>query len=390
MPEVTFFSTAIAARSRASQHAPMSPLLRHFLQPLNLAGLFTLVAVGMTLRWLPAERQAPAMALLVLFGVVLVWRELAEHARPRLAQCLLWLMPPLALALLALAPRLGTPQILLVVWVGLAAYLLPARMVLLATLVANTFAYLLIRQGGHEAPFVMVMLYVAFQAFAALTSHYACTAERARDSLARVNADLLATRVLLADSARDSERLRVARELHDVAGHKLTALTLNLRAIAAEPAFAGRRELAVAQQMAGELMGDLRNVVQQLRDSRGLDLATALRALAAPLPRPALQLAIDDDVRITDAHVADTVLRVVQEALTNSVRHGDAKTLHVHLQRDGGRIRVSAEDDGRVQAPLREGNGLAGMRERVEAVGGALALSTSARGALRIDASVPA
>ena len=368
----------------------MSPLLRHVLQPLNLVGLFTLVAVGMTLRWLPAERQAPAMALLALFGVVLVARELAEHARPRLSQGLLWLLPPLALALLALAPRLGTPQILLVVWVGLAAFLLPARTVLVAALVFNAFAYLLIRQGGHEAPFVMVVLYAAFQAFAAMTSHYASSAERARDNLARVNADLLATRALLADSARDSERLRVARELHDVAGHKLTALTLNLRAIATDPAFADRRELAVAQQMAAELMGDLRNVVQQLRDRGGLDLATALRALAAPLPRPALRLAIDDDVRITDANVADTVLRVVQEALTNSARHGAAQTLHVRVRSDRGRILVSAEDDGRVQAPLREGNGLAGMRERVEALGGSLALTTTARGALRIEASVPA
>lgn len=368
----------------------MSPLLRHFLQPLNLAGLFTLVAVGMTLRWLPAEQQAPAMALLALFGVVLVARELSEQRWPRLSHGLLWLMPPLALVLLALAPRLGTPQILLVVWVGLAAYLLPARTVLLASLAANAVAYLLIRHGGHEAPFVMVMLYAAFQAFAALTSHYASSAERARDSLARVNADLLATRALLADSARDSERVRVARELHDVAGHKLTALTLNLRAIATEPAFADCRELAVAQQMASELMGDLRNVVQQLRDSRGLDLATALRALAAPLPRPALQLVIDDDVRITDPHVADTVLRVVQEALTNSSRHGNAQTLHVHLQREANRIRICAEDDGRAQAPLREGNGLAGMRERLEAVSGHLALSISPKGALRIEASVPA
>ncbi|KGM53280.1 hypothetical protein N800_08010, partial [Lysobacter daejeonensis GH1-9] len=296
----------------------MPPALRHLLQPLNLAGLSTLAALGLTLRWVAPERQAPAFALLVAFALALVVRDLVEHRRPRLALALLWTMPPLALALLALAPRLGTPQVLLVVWVGVAAYILPMRTALLATLAANAIAYFIVRQGGHEAPLVMTLLYLGFQAFAALTSHYATTAERARDALARVNADLLATRALLADSARDSERLRVARELHDVAGHKLTALTLNLRALAANPAFADRRELAVAQQMAGELMGDLRNVVQQLRDSRGLDLATALRALAAPLPRPALQLAIDDDVRIGDAAVADTVLRVVQEALTNS------------------------------------------------------------------------
>ena len=368
----------------------MTPVLRHFLQPLNLAGFSTLLAVALTLRWLSPPRQGWALALLLAFALAMALRDVLEHTRPRVAQTLLWLMPPIALAMLAMAPRLGTPQILLVVWIGLAAYVLPTRTALLAAVVTNVIAYLLLRNGGHEAPLVMSMLYAGFQAFAALTSHYASAAERARDNLGRVNADLLATRALLADSARDSERLRVARELHDVAGHKLTALTLNLRALAADPAFAHRREVAVAQQMAGELMGDLRNVVQQLRDSRGLDLATALRALAAPLPRPALRLAIDENVRIGDAAVADTVLRVVQEALTNSARHGAAQTLHVHLHRNGDRIMVTAEDDGRLHAPLREGNGLAGMRERLAAVGGTLSLSTSPRGALRIDASVPA
>src|SRR5690606_597714 len=161
--------------------------------------------------------------------------------------------------------------------------------------------------------------------------HYARSAERARDRLALVNADLLATRALLADSARDAERLRVARELHDVAGHKLTALTLNLRALAAEPGLAGHQGLDVARQLAGELMGDLRQVVQQLREDRGLDLATALHALAAPLPRPALRLDIADDVRIGDPQVAEALLRMVQEALTNSARHGQARHLDVAI-----------------------------------------------------------
>src|SRR3546814_14777962 len=69
-----------------------------------------------------------------------------------------------------------------------------------------------------------------------------------------------------------------------------------------------------------ERLGDLRGVVQALRDARGLDLATALRALAAPLPRPALRLEIDDDVQVTDPGVAEASLRLVQEALTNSAR----------------------------------------------------------------------
>ena len=256
-------------------------------------------------------------------------------------------------------------------------------------LALNIALYWTLRSVGYAEPLVVTALYGGFQAFAAITAHYARTAGGARDALALVNADLLATRALLADAARDAERLRVARELHDVAGHKLTAMTLNLRALAAAPAFVGSAEVAIAERMAAELLADIRNVVQALRDTGGLDLRTALHALAAPLPRPALALAIDDDVQVTDPATAEAVLRLVQEALTNSARHADADTVRVSLRRDGRRLAITVEDDGRVHGPLLEGNGLAGMRERIAAVDGSMALSTNAAGALRIDASLP-
>jgi signal transduction histidine kinase len=295
----------------------------------------------------------------------------------------------LALALLWLAPRMGTAQILLVIWIVLLVVSWPPLLALAAALLADLAAWWLLRASGHDAALTVVLLYAGFQAFAALCAHYARSAERARDQLALVNADLLATRALLADSARDAERLRVARELHDVAGHKLTALTLNLRALAAEPALAARAEVGIAQQLAQELLGDIRGIVQAMRDSRGLDLATALRALAAPLPRPRLQLAIADDVQVTDAAAAEAVLRLVQEALTNAARHANADTLHVRLRRDGEGLAIEVEDDGRVRLPLREGNGLAGMRERLAVLGGRMRCEANPQGALRIAAWLP-
>jgi signal transduction histidine kinase len=220
--------------------------------------------------------------------------------------------------------------------------------------------------------------------------HYAISASRARDALGLVNADLLATRALLADSARDAERLRVARELHDVAGHKLTAMKLNLRALAADPALAARNEVRIAQQLSSELLDDIRQVVQALRDTRGLDLHTALRALAAPMPRPALQLEIAPDATVNDPAVAETLLRIVQEALTNAARHADADTLFVQLSREDDALLLQIEDDGQRGVRLREGNGLSGMRERIAAAHGTLTLDTNPRGALRIAARIPA
>lgn len=368
----------------------MTPTLRHLLQPLNLAGLFTMASVGLTLRWVPAADQAEAVALLLAFAAAFLARDAVAAHWPVPGQLLLVLQPVLALLLVRLTPQIGTAQILLVVWTVVAVIEWPVWTALAAVLLADLASWWLLHRGGHASPLTVVLLYAGFQAFAALCAYYARSAEQARDRLALVNADLLATRALLADAARDAERVRVARELHDVAGHKLTALTLNLRTLAAEPAVAARDELRIAQQLSRELLGDIRGIVQAMRDRRGLDLGTALRALAAPLPKPALRLRIADDVRIDDPARAEVVLRTVQEALTNAARHAGAEILTVTLERSGGDLHLVIEDDGRLRGPLRPGNGLAGMRERIGGEGGRVAFATGAHGALRIDAWLPA
>lgn len=363
--------------------------LRTLLHPLNLAGLFTWLAVALSMRWMHDDVRALGWALLLAYLLAFFAQDVLRNRSPRLATALLWLEAIVALVLIGLDTNVGTAQVLLVVWTAQIAGIWMPRQALTAVLLVDAAAYAILLNFDHRAPLLVVAMYGGFQAFAAMCAFYATAAERARDQLVLVNADLLATRALLADSARDAERLRVARELHDVAGHKLTALTLNLRALASDPDFAGRRELVVAQQMSAELLGDIRNVVQALRDSSGLDLGTALRALAAPMPRPALDLAIDDDVHISDPTMAEAVLRLVQEALTNSARHADADTVRVRLHRDGARLAINVEDDGQVRGDICEGNGLSGMRERLAAAGGTLALSTTPRGSLRIDASLP-
>lgn len=368
---------------------PLREYARTLLHPLHLAGLFTWGAVALSMRWMREDAQPAAWILLIVYLFALLSHDVLRDRYRHASTALLWVEAATALALVWLDPRVGTAQVLLVIWTAQIAIAWSPRSALLAVLLADVVVYGLLYAAGHRSALIVVAMYAGFQAFAALCAFYATAAELARDQLMLVNADLLATRALLADSARDAERLRVARELHDVAGHKLTALTLNLRALAADPSFSDRRELKVAQQVSAELLGDIRGVVQALRDSSGLDLGTALRALAAPMPRPKLLLSIDTDVTINDPTVAEAVLRLVQEALTNSARHGDAQTVRVALSRTGDRVNITVEDDGYIHGPIREGNGLSGMRERLTAAGGTLALSTTARGALRIDASLP-
>jgi len=363
--------------------------LRSLLQPLNLPALLTWLAVLLSLRYDDDAERAAQWLAMALFLAAFLGHDLLPPARPRWRLPLFALECLSALAVIWLAPTGGAAPALLVIVAAHLAMALPPRPVLLIALLLNLSLYLILRRAGHGAPFIVTLIFAGFQSFAALVAHYARSAEQTRDRLALVNADLLATRALLADSARDAERLRVARELHDVAGHKLTAMALNLRALAAEPGLGQRREVQLAQQLAGELLGDIRNVVQALRDARGLDLATALRALAAPLPRPALELDIDPRLHLTDPALAEALLRLVQEALTNSARHADAERVRVEIRTEPGRLRVAIEDDGRVRGALREGNGLTGMRERIAALGGRLQVSVEARGGLRIDAELP-
>lgn len=385
VPEVTFCGHAIADAARAPQHGGMRDILARLLHPLNLAGIATWLAVAMSLRGnLPAWQ---AGGLLVAWLLAFLGANTACDRRPLARIACFSIEAACALALVWLPATNSTSPVLLVVLVAQLAMTYPLRIVLPLAIVANLAVYFIYGRHGHPNPLALVLSYGGFQLFAALTSHYARSAEDARDRLARVNADLLATRALLADSARDGERLRVARELHDVAGHKLTALRLNLRALqAASPS----PQLQLAEQLSAELLGDIRGVVHALRDAGGLDIDTALRALAAPYPRPALQLSIDEGVVVDDPALAETVLRTVQEALTNAARHGKADTLLVRLRRDGAMLRVDIEDDGRAVLPLREGHGLTGMRERIDALGGSLRIDRAARGGVRIVASLPA
>lgn len=367
----------------------MREFARQLMQPLHLALLLTWASVGLSLGSETDARHAECWALLVAFLAASFLCDL-----PRLGSTvklfLIAVEAGSALALIWLAPRSGAAPVLLVVLAAQLSMMWPLRRTVLTMLAIDLMFFVIVRDAGYRSPLLVVMIYSGFQSFALLVGHYASRAERARDQLALVNADLLATRALLADSARNAERLRMSRELHDVAGHKLTAMMLNLRALADEPALAGRDEVRIAQQLSQELLGDIRNVVQAIRDSRGLDLHTALRALAASMPRPALELVIDDGVRVDDPAHAEALLRLVQEALTNAARHAGAARVKVRLQKQGDALHVHIEDDGHVRGEVREGNGIAGMRERIAALHGSLTLGRTAHGGLRIDASLPA
>jgi signal transduction histidine kinase len=188
-----------------------------------------------------------------------------------------------------------------------------------------------------------------------------------------VHAELVATRELFADATRTAERLRISRELHDALGHHLTALSLQLeiaRNVAKDDALT---PVERAHALTKELLAELRAVVGEMREEQPIELGRALVAVVSGIERPRVHLALPDELRVEPA-VAHAIFRCVQEALTNVVRHAGAQNLHVTIEADGDRLSVTARDDGHGAEAVRIGNGLTGLSERVEALGGSVAI----------------
>jgi signal transduction histidine kinase len=105
--------------------------------------------------------------------------------------------------------------------------------------------------------------------------------------------------------------------------------------------------------------------------------------------QPRVHVKIPDDLTITDPMVAQTVLRCVQESVTNAIKHAEASNLWIELVQRDGKIEVHAADDGRGAHLIRFGHGLAGMRERVELIGGRLAVRSRPGSGFDLSISIP-
>jgi len=242
---------------------------------------------------------------------------------------------------------------------------------------------------GGRSTLSLMSTYVGFQVLALFSCFLAASEASARSGLARANSELRATGELLANTSRLAERERISRELHDTLGHHLTALSLNLEAashLAQENALV---QIQRAQSVTKLLLSDVRGVVSVLRGEDPIGLAQALRTLVAGVPAPQIHLLIAEDLAIDDPMRAHTVLRCVQEILTNAVRHAAAGNVWIELARTGSGIAIRARDDGRGAKEVRPGHGLTGMRERLEQVGGTLEIETQPAKGFRIQAWMP-
>jgi signal transduction histidine kinase len=208
----------------------------------------------------------------------------------------------------------------------------------------------------------------------------------ARDSLRRVV------------EAQELERRRLARELHDETGQALTSILLGLKPLEERLADAdSRAAIADLRELVVSTLQDVRRLAVELRPSALDDfgLVAALERLTASFTEQS-GIIVDFQTSLGDERLSDEVetalYRIVQEALTNVVKHARARHVSILLARSSGAIKAVVEDDGQGFDPAEEsldGFGLVGMRERLALLGGRLEVESGSEGGTTIAAEVP-
>ena len=221
-------------------------------------------------------------------------------------------------------------------------------------------------------------------AFAELVA-YAIESAEAREELAASRARLV--------EAADQARRRIERDLHDGAQQRLVAAALELtildRRLERDPAEA-RSILERARDHLDQGLGDLRDLARGIHPAvlteRGLEAALVALVQRAPVP---VQLEVTVPDRL-EAGIEAAAYFVVSEALTNIAKYSQAETASVRAHSAAGSLLVTIADDGIGGADLERGSGLRGLADRVEAVGGVLAVTSPPGEGTRLSARLPA
>jgi signal transduction histidine kinase len=216
-----------------------------------------------------------------------------------------------------------------------------------------------------------------------------------REQWARERAD----RAQAARRRADEERLRIARELHDVLAHSISVINvqagMGLALLDSDPEQA-RTALTTIKAASKEALGEVRQVLDTLRAPGAAPRAPApgldrLPELVEQAAAAGLTVAVDGEPPRLPPGTDLAAFRIVQEALTNVVRHSGSRHARVHFADGDGMLRLRIDDDGPATGAEAggSGNGLAGMRERAVALGGTIEAGPRSDGGFRVLAVLP-
>lgn len=367
---------------------------------LDLAGVFTVAAVAVisfvsiddpTARWI-------SLALLLAFAGLLVFHP--RHVTSVLIlQAYFAAQTLLAVGLLFLQPNAFAAPILFFILSAEVMVTLATRPALLWILGFLAITYVFAATlGGWLEGLLFTLPYAGGYLFFGTFGKALRDAQLARAESQQLLEELRTAQDQLKDLAVAEERNRLAREMHDSLGHRLTVAVVQMegaqRLIPTDPERAGRMVGAMREQMK-EALAELRRTVATLRTplAGDLPLDTALQRLTQGFQESTglvVHLSLAPLPALTEAQRL-ALYRTAQEALTNAQRHAQARTVWLEVRVAGDTIHLTATDDGRgFPADLNGGGfGLRGLQERAAQLGGAVALEARPGGGARLSFSIP-
>lgn len=293
------------------------------------------------------------------------------------AYYIMWLLP------------LGYLPILTIIWAAQLPHFFTLKQsffITFAVVVCSSAIYGIHWQEKHYI--MQGSLYFTFHIFSLFMMQNVKLAEEANAKSQSLNTELKATQQLLAEASRQNERTRIARDLHDLLGHHLTALIINLQVAGRLTEGDAKSRVEQCHSLAKLLLSDVREAVSTLRENHELDFRKMIELMIENIPNLKINSHIDTQLDLEDLNLAKALLSCIQESITNCLRHSGASEFWITMKCEDDLLMLELVDNGQVSGSLIKGNGLTGMSERIEALSGQLKFDI-VQNSLRINISVP-
>lgn len=306
------------------------------------------------------------LGYIVLF--MLATREPCYQREWQVRVTLLSMLFLVVLAIYFISPYMYN-AILMVIWSALLPYFISFRRAFFLSPLWSSAAYFIGEfYWQEEMSALSALLYWTFNVFALVMVNVSLQEKKAKEAANQLNRELMATQALLSEANKQAERTRIARNIHDLLGHHLTALSINLQVASRKAEGEVKQSVEQCHAIAGLLLSDVREAVSEIREKSSIHLKSALELLTREVPR--LEVALDCQVELDDMEQAHALLMCVQESLTNSLRHSRANHMRIDLHQSGNALMLYMQDNGGEQKNLQPGNGIQGICERIEGLGG--------------------
>jgi signal transduction histidine kinase len=244
------------------------------------------------------------------------------------------------------------------------------RALVIGTIASLPLYFVYTYYWGNEYVFLTASLFWTFNMFAIIMVNSTVNERLAREKAEESNRQLVSTQALLREASKQSERVRIARNIHDLLGHHLTALTINLQVASIKAEGDVKQNIDQCHQLAKLLLSDVREAVSDIRDKSQVDLQSAIKSMAEQVPSLNIDLNFSDTLRIDDIEIADTLMKCIQESITNTIKHAHGKKLSIYVSQQNQDLSLKIQSEGRMPSKLVLGNGLKGMQERIELLSG--------------------